>query len=456
VKKENIGSFVAVSDFHSMEYPLKKVEDYYIHEYEHVYILGDVIDRGKNNDGTKGVEMLFRIMNLEKQLKNSDLGKIHYIPGNHDHFLYSYAMYDDKVARDNLIYNGGEATVKDIDYLKKNNPRKLDELLEWLGSRPVQAVHSYNGQKYTLAHAFFDMEVYQEYSDLSLSDFLPLRDYINNCNDKLQKAFFNILWFRKNKDLYDENKVPSDDYIEVIGHTPSSLSDNGKYDLINSKGKRVKVHCVDGDVVHGKDMLKYDGKKSPIITKIHEHSNTSIDDVKKPKYSYVSNNQKEKELCAKEIVLSFLIDENCFNKNVGLIQKIKNNLFLSKDISNLEKISFRLDNVRKNLGYTEEEFKEFIVETSLEYIIECQLARFSNSLSDTKGTLSCWLKKEEADYTYVTRYCGARTVSRNLDRDSVKEVFPNYNEELNRLISQVYIDLKKNSNNKSLIKSDDN
>ena len=44
-------SFIAISDFHSYRYPLEKVKDYYLNEYEKIFILGDVTDRGKDRTG---------------------------------------------------------------------------------------------------------------------------------------------------------------------------------------------------------------------------------------------------------------------------------------------------------------------------------------------------------------------------------------------------------------------
>ena len=40
-------SFVAISDFHAMEWPLEKVKDYYLNEYEKIFILGDKMETEK-------------------------------------------------------------------------------------------------------------------------------------------------------------------------------------------------------------------------------------------------------------------------------------------------------------------------------------------------------------------------------------------------------------------------
>ena len=89
------GSFVVVSDFHSYDWPLEKVKEYYLDEYETIYILGDVTDRGELFDGSGGVDLLRRI----KELSDMYPGRIVYVPGNHDDFLYQYAKYNDYSAQ---------------------------------------------------------------------------------------------------------------------------------------------------------------------------------------------------------------------------------------------------------------------------------------------------------------------------------------------------------------------
>ena len=66
-------SFVVVSDFHSNKWPLDKVIKYYINEYDKVYILGDATDRGEIEDGTGGLNLLFKIRELTKKYLNKVL-----------------------------------------------------------------------------------------------------------------------------------------------------------------------------------------------------------------------------------------------------------------------------------------------------------------------------------------------------------------------------------------------
>ena len=59
--------FVAISDFHGIDYPLEKIKNYYLNEYEKIYILGDATDRGKDKNGTGGIALLNEIYNLTQK-----------------------------------------------------------------------------------------------------------------------------------------------------------------------------------------------------------------------------------------------------------------------------------------------------------------------------------------------------------------------------------------------------
>ena len=121
MKKFKKGSFVAISDFHSYRWPLEKVKDHYLNEYETIYILGDATDRGEYSDGSGGISLLLEIKKLSEQYP----GRIVYLPGNHDDFLYQYAKYDDYKAQINLIRNHGSQTIKDIDSLRDYHPKEF-------------------------------------------------------------------------------------------------------------------------------------------------------------------------------------------------------------------------------------------------------------------------------------------------------------------------------------------
>lgn len=253
-------SFVVLSDFHSYEYPLDKIKNYYLNEYENVFILGDATDRGKDFQGSNGIYILLEIKKLTEMYPN----RVHYIPGNHDQFLYEYGVLNSKTSRFLLLENGGEKTMRELNGLMEDDK---DELLNWLGKQPLQMTHEFCGQKYAFAHAFFDMELYKENPNLSLNDALK--------SDNIRRRVKEILWFRKEKDEYISSKVPSKDYIEVIGHTPYETRWNISLDLKNAEGDTVKVVCVDGGIAYGDKMLKYDGGYGARVTFNIEHKDTS-------------------------------------------------------------------------------------------------------------------------------------------------------------------------------------
>ena len=85
------GSFVVVSDFHSISWPLEVVVNKYFNEYDKIYILGDATDRGSDENGGGGIDLLLKI----KQLTDRYPEKVFYVPGNHDEFLYGYAAEND-------------------------------------------------------------------------------------------------------------------------------------------------------------------------------------------------------------------------------------------------------------------------------------------------------------------------------------------------------------------------
>lgn len=146
-------SFVAISDFHGYDYPVDKIVDYYLKEYDCIYIMGDAIDRGKNSDGTGSLTILQNIKFLTEQFPD----RVFYIPGNHDQFLFGGLAFNDPDDIGCLEINKGcKKTVEEFGNLRKTNPNQFYELLNWLSNLPLQKTHIYNGQKYVLAHAFFD------------------------------------------------------------------------------------------------------------------------------------------------------------------------------------------------------------------------------------------------------------------------------------------------------------
>lgn len=261
-------SFVAISDFHGVYFPLEKIKEHYLREYDKIFVLGDTTDRGLDGEGAKGIKMLEEIMELSKDFPD----RVYYVPGNHDELLYEYIKTGSSNARYNITSNGGAKTVLDIDRMRVAEPERLEKLTEWLESQPLQREHFFNGQRYVFAHAFFNQQIFQTNKNFSLKDL-----YQSKRTGKYNK-YDNILWYRKgsfnNLDEVSKAEVPAD-AVMVIGHTPPSARRGVDLSLPNAKGTTTKVHCVDGGIFYSNQIMKYDGGFNPVVTVTQEHYDTS-------------------------------------------------------------------------------------------------------------------------------------------------------------------------------------
>lgn len=265
-------SFIAISDFHGYDYPIDKIVNHYLNEYDCIYIMGDAIDRGPLGDGTGSLQMLRNIKYLTEYAPD----RIFYLPGNHDQFLVGgvgFNLEDDLWCLENNA--GCEKTVEEFEQLKKTNLSEFSDLMNWLLRQPLQRTHTYKGQKYVLSHAFFDQKIYNENPNFSLVDFFKAKK--QGINNKLYADAYRMLWFRKGKDNYPIESCPLSDNVMVIGHNPNLSGELDSYDLTDMYGNNVKVHCVDGGLSYnaGEGMLKYDGGYKPVVTQMRFHSNTS-------------------------------------------------------------------------------------------------------------------------------------------------------------------------------------
>lgn len=267
------GSFVALSDFHGYDYPLDKINNHYLNEYDVIFILGDATDRGKDGIGTGSVKLLLDIMRLSKKYPD----RVKYIPGNHDEFLLGYIRskhhMDSYYALNyaaNLMYNGGEGTIRELNELKKNDPRTFNELFNWLSHQPLQRVHNYNGQSYVLGHALFNQRLYDINPNYCLDDYFREEE-----NSELRRMAYSVLWFRKDRDYYNMWEMPKAGKTMIIGHTVEKKRRGKNLDVCDASGRVVKVHCVDGGIAYNGGMLKYDGGSDVMWTEVLSHNDTS-------------------------------------------------------------------------------------------------------------------------------------------------------------------------------------
>lgn len=61
-------SFIVLSDFHAYSYPLEKIVNNYINEYDVIFILGDACDRGADGLGTGGIKILEEIKKYQNNI----------------------------------------------------------------------------------------------------------------------------------------------------------------------------------------------------------------------------------------------------------------------------------------------------------------------------------------------------------------------------------------------------
>lgn len=254
--KTDDGTFVVVSDFHNVEWPVKKIQDYYVKEYDKIYILGDATDRGIDRSGTGSIALLRTIKALCDQYPD----KVVYLAGNHDDFLYKYMDDNDTpqkgVGQRNLLHNGQTGTISEVDELRRSDPVKFAELREWLGSRKLQAVHKYDGKTYYLAHAIFNKKAYDNNPDLCLRD-----NYLEyGKQTPLERQIYSILWYRPDEPDLVKLVIPSElapggpNNIMVTGHTPYL----GEYTVTGSNGENLDAHIVDSDMAYSpeQEMMK--------------------------------------------------------------------------------------------------------------------------------------------------------------------------------------------------------
>lgn len=266
-------SFVALSDFHGYDYPIDKINSYYLNEYDTIFILGDATDRGKDGNGTGSIKLLLEIMNLTKKYP----GRVKYLPGNHDEFLLGYIRhkhnmngYEPYSYIGSLYRNGGEGTIRELNELERTNPETYKELFTWLSTQPIQRVHKYNGKTFVFGHAIFNQRLYD------INPNYCLNDYFNEPeNSELRRMAYSVLWFRKDKDHYNLWEMPRSGKTMIIGHTREKQIRGKNIDVCDPSGLPVKVHCVDGGIAYNGGMLKYDGGSSVIWTEMLSHNNTS-------------------------------------------------------------------------------------------------------------------------------------------------------------------------------------
>ena len=427
------GSFVVVSDFHSYDWPLEKVKEYYLDEYETIYILGDVTDRGELSNGSGGISILRKI----KKLCDMYPGRVVYVPGNHDEFLYQYAKYRDYSAQRNLEFNHGHQTMVDIDNLKSQNPREFNELMDWLGNLPLQREHYFEGKRFVLAHALFDEKLFKENKYFSLEDY---RKNGGNYGD-----YKNIIWFRKDDDDYSPERLPRKDSIMIVGHTPLCYREGDNLNLENMYGETVRVECVDGGIAYDGRMLKYSaGRAGCGINNTFKHNHVDRATVAPKEKKVQTENKEQIENKVNRIILLYIREastlEEAINKLIGIVYSKGDGQFNingnSNDSISKKQVKEYLDEVyisyiptngkvnQSEIDYMEI-FKLHFTKVALDYISKCQYKRFQSRSTVAKQYEDLFKYK---DYFYITNSVGrARDIAEKVGLNNMAKWFRNSN-----------------------------
>lgn len=199
-----------------------------------VIILGDAMDRG-----AYGVEMLLQIKEL------SDIGRVRYVPGNHDEFAYNYLRgKTDRKTQNNSLYdygyksmelNKGKETIQKLQNFDNTVQEALreglitkrtsiEELTEWLGRQPLQMTAKQGNNSYALAHAFFDPKLYSYDKNFNLEKAYDMQSAGKNTkNSEIISRFKNTLWYReKTQNTHYAPISWPERYAMIVGHTPQA------------------------------------------------------------------------------------------------------------------------------------------------------------------------------------------------------------------------------------------
>lgn len=176
-----------------------------------MYILGDMVDRGKD-----GIKLLFDLM---------DRKNIVVLRGNHDHtaflMLKHLGMSVDSYDTESLleiyrmwISDGGHTTYKAFKKLNKQDRRKI---INYLATVPYYREITVNGKNFFLSHTMPEKEKMDSFDDCRMSDFLMGE--------------------------VDYEKVYDKDRFFVTGHTPTGFIDESYTGKIWQKNNHIAIDC---------------------------------------------------------------------------------------------------------------------------------------------------------------------------------------------------------------------
>lgn len=200
----------AISDLHGCynkyQRMLNKIE---LKKDDTLYILGDVVDRGKN-----GIKILFDMMKRPNIVP---------ILGNHDYMAFSVLRYATKKAkpswwqsmRDDWHSDGGLFTESSFMELSEPEQKKI---LSYIADFSVYETVEIENKTYVLTHAGINnFEKGKDLNEYELYDFISGRP--------------------------DYGTIYTDEFYLVSGHTPTALIDKAYDGRIYVKNNHIAIDC---------------------------------------------------------------------------------------------------------------------------------------------------------------------------------------------------------------------
>jgi len=183
-----------------------------------VYVLGDVVDRGKN------------VVKCYEYIMNHD--NIHMLMGNHEQMLLECLVNRTGCERWNR--NGSEMTMGELNRLQKDEKEKIIRFIKTL---PYYFIVEVRGKRFLLVHAGLNMVYMNENEDKSLITRL-------NDHDKSE-----IVWIRDQ--FYKKKALGEIGITTIFGHTTTTSIDSAAAGSIwMDQTYRDKI-CIDCGCVYG-------------------------------------------------------------------------------------------------------------------------------------------------------------------------------------------------------------
>ena len=211
-----------MSDIHGhytiFEKMLEKIE---FDETDTLYILGDIMDRGKEN-----IKMLEYVMNTPN---------IHLLMGNHEDLLltsHEESVLDRKYEEAIWFYNGGDITAEELKNVSKE---KMKEYLNFLKSLDTYKFITINEKEYLLVHAGI----------LYTGEFIDKETLMKKQKD-------NLLWIREE---FIANKYTTElPFTIIFGHTPIECLSQ----FINISSIKERNKLINDEIVHFDNKIAID------------------------------------------------------------------------------------------------------------------------------------------------------------------------------------------------------